>query len=34
MIVTEVHLLESRVHRGIGNFAKAKVSFFPLPLFL
>jgi hypothetical protein len=25
MILTEVHLLESRVHRGIGNFAKAKV---------
>jgi len=26
MILTEVHLLESRVYRGIGNFAKAKVS--------
>jgi hypothetical protein len=25
MILTEVHLLESRVHRGIGNIAKAKV---------
>jgi 26S proteasome regulatory subunit N6 len=25
MILTEVHLLESRVYRGIGNFAKAKV---------
>jgi len=27
MILTEVHLLESRVYRGIGNFPKAKVSF-------
>ncbi|KAF8875056.1 PCI domain-containing protein [Infundibulicybe gibba] len=26
MILTEVHLLESRVYRGIGNFAKAKAS--------
>jgi len=26
MILTEVHLLESRVYRGIGNLAKAKVS--------
>ncbi|KAH9035567.1 hypothetical protein EDB85DRAFT_2073424 [Lactarius pseudohatsudake] len=26
MILTEVHLLESRVYRGIGNFAKAKSS--------
>ncbi|KAF5376698.1 hypothetical protein D9615_007861 [Tricholomella constricta] len=26
MILTEVHLLESRVHRGIGNLAKAKAS--------
>jgi len=26
MILTEVHLLESRVYRGIGNFAKSKVS--------
>jgi len=26
MILTEVHLLESRVYRGIGNFPKAKVS--------
>ena len=25
MILTEVHLLESRVYRGIGNMAKAKV---------
>lgn len=25
MILTEVHLLESRVHRGTGNFPKAKV---------
>lgn len=25
MILTEVHLLESRVFRGIGNLAKAKV---------
>ena len=25
MILTEVHLLESRVYRGIGNFPKAKV---------
>ncbi|KAI0064503.1 PCI-domain-containing protein [Artomyces pyxidatus] len=24
MILTEVHLLESRVYRGVGNFAKAK----------
>ena len=29
MILTEVHLLESRVYRGIGNLAKAKVRFFP-----
>ena len=26
MILTEVHLLESRVYRGIGNMAKSKVS--------
>lgn len=26
MVLTEVHLLESRVYRGIGNLAKAKVS--------
>lgn len=26
MILTEVHLLESRVYRGIGNLAKAKVD--------
>jgi 26S proteasome regulatory subunit N6 len=26
MILTEVHLLESRVYRGIGNLSKAKVS--------
>ncbi|KAF9476159.1 PCI-domain-containing protein [Pholiota conissans] len=26
MILTEVHLLESRVYRGIGNLAKAKAS--------
>lgn len=25
LILTEVHLLESRVYRGIGNFPKAKV---------
>jgi 26S proteasome regulatory subunit N6 len=25
MILTEVHLLESRVFRGIGNLAKSKV---------
>lgn len=25
MILTEVHLLESRVYRGIGNLTKAKV---------
>ena len=25
MILTEVHLLESRVYRGVGNFPKAKV---------
>ena len=28
MILTEVHLLESRVYRGIGNLAKAKVRAF------
>lgn len=27
MILTEVHLLESRVYRGVGNLAKAKVCF-------
>jgi len=27
LILTEVHLLESRVYRGIGNLAKAKVRF-------
>lgn len=27
MVLTEVHLLESRVYRGIGNLPKAKVSF-------
>ncbi|KAG6329908.1 hypothetical protein ID866_9179, partial [Astraeus odoratus] len=27
MILTEVHLLESRVYRGIGNLVKAKVGF-------
>ena len=26
MVLTEVHLLESRVYRGIGNLAKSKVS--------
>lgn len=26
LILTEVYLLESRVYRGIGNWAKAKVS--------
>ena len=25
VVLTVVHLLESRVYRGIGNFAKAKV---------
>jgi 26S proteasome regulatory subunit N6 len=29
MILTEVHLLESRVYRGIGNLAKAKVRVSP-----
>lgn len=28
MILTEVHLLESRVYRGIGNLSKAKVGLF------
>jgi hypothetical protein len=28
MILTEVHLLESRVYRGVGNLAKAKVRAF------
>ena len=32
MILTEVHLLESRVYRGIGNFTKAKVHRFSLCL--
>jgi hypothetical protein len=31
MILTEVHLLESRVYRGIGNLAKAKVPFSLFP---
>lgn len=26
MILTEVHLLESRLYRGLNNFTKAKVS--------
>ena len=26
MMLTEVHLLESRVYRGIGNMAKSKAS--------
>ena len=26
MILTEVHLLESRVYRGVGNLSKAKVN--------
>jgi 26S proteasome regulatory subunit N6 len=26
MVLTEVHLLESRVYRGVGNFAKSKVN--------
>ncbi len=26
MVLTEVHLLESRVYRGIGNLPKAKVN--------
>ena len=37
MILTEVHLLESRVYRGIGNMAKAKVRHLrssPVPFFL
>ena len=25
LVLTEVHLLESRVYRGVGNLAKAKV---------
>ena len=33
MILTEVHLLESRVYRGIGNFPKAKVSFCSISVF-
>ena len=36
MILTEVHLLESRVYRGIGNMAKAKVRHLhssPVPFF-
>lgn len=33
MILTEVHLLESRVYRGIGNLAKAKVRTFLSVLF-
>lgn len=28
MILTEVHLLESRVYRGLGNLPKAKVRRF------
>lgn len=28
MVLTEVHLLESRVYRAIGNLSKAKVHFF------
>jgi 26S proteasome regulatory subunit N6 len=28
MILTEVHLLESRVYRGIGNLAKSKVCIY------
>jgi hypothetical protein len=33
MILTEVHLLESRVYRGIGNLAKAKVrASYAIPL--
>ena len=31
MILTEVHLLESRVYRGVGNFAKSKVRLPILP---
>ena len=31
MVLTEVHLLESRVYRGIGNFPKAKVRRAPPP---
>ena len=27
LVLTEVHLLESKVYRGIGNLAKAKVNF-------
>lgn len=27
LVLTEVHLLESKVYRGIGNLAKAKVRF-------
>jgi 26S proteasome regulatory subunit N6 len=32
MILTEVHLLESRVYRGIGNFTKAKVCHVFVPI--
>lgn len=33
MILTEVHLLESRVYRGVGNLAKAKVRASNVTLF-
>jgi len=33
MILTEVHLLESRIYRGIGNLSKSKVSFFFISFF-
>jgi len=34
MILTEVHLLESRVYRGIGNLAKSKVCHFCMSRFI
>ncbi|KAF6759308.1 hypothetical protein DFP72DRAFT_151594 [Ephemerocybe angulata] len=32
MILIEVHLLESRVYRGIGNFPKAKAALTSSPI--
>lgn len=34
MILTEVHLLESRVYRGLGNLAKSKVPIFMIPFLI
>lgn len=34
LVLTEVHLLESKVYRGIGNLAKAKVNLSAPPSFL